>query len=277
MTNFECISLTVDDAIATVTLRQPQKLNALTDEMMTELSSALDIVAADGDVRVIILTGEGRAFSAGYDISPRPIPRSAVQDWRAHFRIGVGAMRKIWDCPKPVVAKVRGACVGGGFDLMFACDLTVATEDSFFGEPEVKFGGGSMFMLLPWLVGIRHVNELLLTGDTVDAGRAYELGLINKVVSADRLDSYVAELARGMTLVPSGTLTKNKATIHRVYEIMGVTEAFRVGEDIAALTLSSREGESLEFDRIAAEQGLKSALAWRTARFSLEGNGRGHS
>lgn len=267
MNDFEYISLHRDNSVATITLRRPQKLNALTDELMTELSNAVDAVGADDDVRVIVLTGEGRAFSAGFDISPRTTPRTTAVEWRSHFRIGVGAMRKIWDCPKPVIAKVRGACVGGGFDLMYACDLTVAADDAFFGEPEVKFGGGSMFMLLPWLIGLRHVNELLLTGETVDAWRAYELGLVNKVVSPDELDGYVEDMARRMTLVPEGTLSKNKGTIHRVYELMGVTEALRLGEDIAALTLSSREGESLEFDRIAAEEGLNSALAWRAARF----------
>lgn len=267
MSEFEFISLDKAAAVATITLRRPQKLNALTDELMTELTEALHAVGSDDDVRVVVLTGAGRAFSSGYDISPRPVPRTTVQEWRSHFRIGVGAMRTIWDCPKPVIAKVRGACVGGGFDLMFACDLTVAAEDAVFGEPEVKFGGGSMFMLLPWLIGMRHVNEILLTGETVDAQRAYELGLVNKVIESDRLDDCVDEMARRMSLVPEGTLVKNKSTIHRVYELMGVNEAFRVGEDIAALTLSSRQGESLEFDRIAAAEGLNSALAWRAARF----------
>jgi len=265
--DYEFIRLTQDGPVATITLCRPQKLNALTDELMTELTDALDIVGNDEAVRVVVLTGDGRAFSSGYDISPREAPRTTVQEWRSHFRIGVGAMRKIWDCPKPVIAKVRGACVGGGFDLMFACDLTVAEEQAFFGEPEVKFGGGSMFMLLPWLIGLRHVNELLLTGETLDARRAYELGLVNKVVPAERLDEHVEEMARRMSLMPHGTLVKNKSTIHRAYELMGVSEAFRLGEDVAVLTLSSREGESLEFDRIAADEGLNSALAWRAARF----------
>lgn len=267
MSEFAFISLDKDEAVAAITLNRPRKLNALTDELMTELTEALRIVGADDDVRVVVLTGAGRAFSAGYDISPRPVPRTTVQEWRSHFRIGVGAMRAIWDCPKPVIAKVRGACLGGGFDLMFACDLAVAADDASFGEPEVKFGGGSMFMILPWLIGMRHVNEILLTGETVDARRAYELGLINRVVPLNLLDESVEEMARRMSLVPNGTLVKNKASIHRVYELMGVSEAVRLGEDIAAMTLSSREGESLEFDRIAAEEGLNSALAWRAARF----------
>ncbi len=270
MTPFEFIRYGCADGIATITLSRPEKLNALTDELMTELTSALDHCAQDDKVQVVVLTGAGRAFSAGFDISTREVPRVSVDDWKTHFRIGCGAMRKVWDLPKPVIAKVRGPCLGGGFDLAFSCDLIVAADDAKFGEPEVKFGGGSMFMLLPWIVGIRHVNEILLTGNVLTAERAHELGIINTVVPREELDAAVEQLATHMCRLPRGTLTRNKALIHRVYEMMGVREAVRASEDNSVLGLSAKttSGSVSEFDHITATEGVTAALAWQKARFA---------
>ncbi len=270
MSNFEFIQLGTSNGVATITLNRPNKLNALTDELMTEVTEALDQCAKDAAVQVVVLTGAGRAFSAGFDISTREVPRVSVNDWKSHFRTGTAAMQKVWDLPKPVIAKVRGPCLGGGFDLAFSCDLIVAADDAKFGEPEVKFGGGCMFMLLPWIVGIRHVKEILLTGNMLSAQRAHEIGLINEVVPLDALDATVDQLAAHMCRVPKGTLGRNKALIHRVYELMGVKEAVRLSEDSSVLGLSSKTtaGVSDEFDRISAEQGVSAALAWQKARYA---------
>ena len=270
MKSLEFVQLSCADGVATITLQRPAKLNALTDELMTELALALDHCAQDDAVQVVVLTGAGRAFSAGFDISARVVPRVSVNDWKSHFRTGNSAMQRVWDLPKPVIAKVRGPCLGGGFDLAFSCDLIVAAEDAQFGEPEVKFGGGCMFMLLPWIVGIRHVNEILLTGNMLSAKRAYELGVINEVVTGDALDAAVDKLAGHMCRIPKGTLSRNKAMIHRIYELMGVKEAVRVSEDSSVLSLSSKTtaGTVDEFDRISAEQGVSAALAWQKARYA---------
>lgn len=258
------------DGVATITLQRPEKLNALTDELMTELTQALDQCAQDNAVQVVVLTGAGRSFSAGFDISTREVPRVSVNDWKSHFRTGNTAMQRVWDLPKPVIAKVRGHCLGGGFDLAFACDLIVASEDALFGEPEVKFGGGCMFMLLPWIVGIRHVNEILLTGNMLTAQRAHELGVVNEVVPGDALDAAVEKLTAHMCRIPGGTLSRNKSLIHRVYEMMGVKEAVRASEDAAVLSLSAKTtgGAVDEFDRISAAQGVSAALAWQRARYA---------
>lgn len=270
MPDFEFIRYGCADGVATLTLNRPEKLNALTDELMSELTAALAHCEQDEQVQVVVLTGAGRAFSAGFDISPRPVPRVSVDDWKTHFRIGCAAMRKVWDLQKPVIAKVRGPCVGGGFDLAFSCDLIVAADDAKFGEPEVKFGGGSMFMLLPWIVGMKHVNEILLTGNMLTAQRAYELGIVNSVVSLEELDAAVQRLATHMCRLPAGTLSRNKTLIRRVYEIMGVREAVRASEDSSVLNLSARttSQEPNEFERISAAQGVTAALAWQKARFA---------
>lgn len=270
MPTHEFIRLDAAHGVATITLNRPDKLNALTDALMTELAAALEQCASDDAVQVVVLTGAGRAFSAGFDISGREGPRVSVNDWKSHFRIGTAAMQKVWDLPKPVIAKVHGPCLGGGFDLAFSCDLIVASEDAKFGEPEVKFGGGCMFMLLPWIVGIRHVNEILLTGNMLSARRAHEIGLINEVVPMAGLDEAVGRLAAHMCRVPKGTLGRNKAMIHRVYEMMGAREAVRMSEDLSVLGLSAKTtaGSIGEFERICAEKGVSAALEWQAARYA---------
>lgn len=265
------VDLAREGGVATITLRRPEKLNALTDALMLELTAALDAVAADKSVRVVVLSGAGRAFSAGFDVSPKPGEPRQVSGWKQHVETGVAAMRRIWTLPQPVVAKIRGACLGGGFDLALACDLAYASDDAFFGEPEVKFGGGSMFMVLPWLIGLRHVNELLLTGRTFDARRACELGLINEAVPADALDARVAAVVRHMCEVPEGTLPKNKAMTHRIYELMGLLDAIGISADTTTIALSARDGDGNAFDAIAKRDGLAAALTWQKQRFAAIG------
>jgi len=267
MPSYECIEVAIDEAVASVTLNRPKKLNALSDQLMTELTSALDDIAKDDKIRVVVLTGAGRAFCSGFDVTPRAVPRSTIQEWREHVRIGIGAMKRIWTLPQPVVAKVRGACVGGGFDLALCCDLTVASEDAFFGEPEVKWGGGAMFMVLPWLLQIKHVNELLLLGRTMPAKRAYELGIVNEIVAPEALDQHVTDMAKHLATMPAGTLARNKDAVHRMCDMMGMAEGMLASEDLSTLRLASRSGEGKEFQEYAAKHGLKAAFEWRDKKF----------
>src|SRR5262249_56181411 len=103
---------------------------------------------------------------------------------------GFGTGMGLWRFPKPTIAAVRGACLAGGCELALACDLTVASEDAFFGEPELKFGAGIVAMILPWIVGPKLAKEIILTGeDRIPAARAREIGMVNRVVPADRLDA----------------------------------------------------------------------------------------
>lgn len=176
----------------------------------------------------------------------------------------------VWDMGKPVIAQVQGHCLGGGFDLTMACDLVIAAENAEFGEPEVLFAGTCMFMLLPWLTTMRTCKQVLLTGDTIGAQRAEELGLINQVVPKDVLEETVEALAKRMARMPLGTLPLNKRLINRVYELMNVREALTLSRDNAVSALFSKEREALEFDQIVARDGLKAALRWRDARFSAQ-------
>jgi enoyl-CoA hydratase len=255
------------DAVATVTLRRPQKLNALTDELMKELVTTLDRIAGDAAIRVVVLTGEGRAFSAGFDVSVnKDLPERTAADWTEHFELAYAGLSRVWSLPQPVVAKVRGACLGGGFALSLVCDLAYASEDSFFGEPEVKFGGSTMSPILAWALPPRYFKELVLTGRFVDAKQAETWGLINEAVSADRLDARVDQVVRHMCLLPPGTLARNKNLLNRFYETMGHTTLLDMAQDRSVLGLSAAPAD--EFTQISKASGLSAALKWQKKRFS---------
>jgi enoyl-CoA hydratase len=267
MTTTPLIQCRTVDGVATLTISRPLKLNALTDGIMRELAAELDRIACDGSIRVVVLTGEGRAFSAGFDVSIEPnMPERTPANWEEHFRLAYGGLQRVWSLPQPVVAKVRGACLGGGFALSLACDLAYASEDSFFGEPEVKFGGSTLSPILAWALSPRHFKELVLTGRFLDAKKAEAWGLINEVVSADGLDARVDQVVRHMCLLPPGTLTKNKALLNRFYDAMGYRTVLDMAQDRSVMGLSAaRENE---FTRISKEGGVSAALEWQKKRFA---------
>lgn len=267
MNNYSQISFEVEGEIARLTLRRPQKLNALTDQINTELHDALDRIAATTAIKVVILSGEGRAFSAGYDVGEgEDMPVRTPPYWKHHFALAFGTLRRIWNLPQPVVAKVRGACLGGGMAMALASDLTYASEDAFFGDAEIKFGGGgNMFPVLQWMIGMKKLSELMLTGRNVYAPEALELGMVNEVASAADLDARVDQVARHMCLLPNDTLVRNKASTRRWYEEMGIVPMLRSAEANCVLGLST--GGETDFTRISKSEGVSAALKWQKARF----------
>ncbi len=156
MTDYALISFEVKGEVAHVMLRRPHKLNAITDDMNTELFDALNRIAETPAIKLVILSGEGRAFSSGYDVGEgEDMPARTPPYWKHHFRLAFRTLRRIWTLPQPVIAKVNGACLGGGMAMAMACDLIYASEDAFFGDAEIKFGGGgNMFPVLQWIIGM---------------------------------------------------------------------------------------------------------------------------
>ena len=152
--------------------------------MLSEIGQALDEAEGDAAVRAIVVRGAGAAFSSGFDLKEQMERRPAgVAQWRPILRKDFDTVMRFWHCPKPTIAAVRGPCLAGACELALACDLTIAAEDAFFGEPELKFGAGIVVMLLPWIVGPKIAKEIILTGeDRIGAQRAYEIGMINRIV-----------------------------------------------------------------------------------------------
>lgn len=258
------------DGVATVTLLRPERLNALTDTINVELYELFNQIAEDKAIKVVVLTGQGRAFSAGYDLGFTPdIPERNVAWWREHFRLAYRTLRRMWALPQPIIAKVRGASVGGGFALGLMADLCYASEDAFFGEPEVKFGGGTMSPILCWALPMRVFNELLLTGRTLSARRAEALGLINEAVPADELDAHVDRVTRHMLMLPGDTLISNKRTNHEFYDHYGADKLAFFWERSTIAAASGRpERVEDEFTRRSREEGLSAALKWQKAAFA---------
>lgn len=195
---YQHLTIEKRDRIATLTISRPDKLNALNDATIGELSAAVDNLRLSDDVGGIIVTGAGRAFVAGADIA-----ELASQDpvmAKARARGGQETFRRIETSPKPVVAAINGFALGGGCELAMACHIRVAADNAKFGQPEVKLGltpgyGGTQ--RLARLVGKGRALELLLTGDMIDAAEAYRIGLVNRVVPpAELMDVARAILGR---------------------------------------------------------------------------------
>jgi enoyl-CoA hydratase len=221
------VRYTTEGAIAVLSLNRPNKLNAINPAMIAELHAALDRAEADEAVRVILLRGEGRAFSAGFDLdvdAPAGGDREAF--WREELRRDLNIIMRFWDSPRVTIAAVHGYCLGSAMEMALACDLTVASDDCRFGVPEVAFGSGIVAMLLPWLTAAKVAKELLLTADKqVSAARLESLGLINRVVAPEAL----VETARALgAQVANNDLTAvrlTKQAINASYRIMGMPEA----------------------------------------------------
>jgi enoyl-CoA hydratase len=177
------------DGIARVTVNRPDKLNALNAIVIAELADAVTRIETDAAVRGVIVTGAGsKAFVAGADINE--LTEQGVAGGRARAIVGQQVFRRLERCGKPVIAAVNGFALGGGCELAMACHLRVAGINTRFGQPEVKLGiapgyGGTV--RLPRLVGKARALELLLTGDMIDAEEAHRIGLVNRVVPADRV------------------------------------------------------------------------------------------
>ncbi len=187
--NYTNLLLKKDPPLLTITLNRPDKLNALNRRTLEELDSAFSEIEKDEQIRGILLTGSGeKAFAAGADIAE--IQALDLTSGEAFARFGQQVFARIENCTKPVIALVNGFALGGGCELAMACHLRLASENAKFGQPEVNLGlipgyGGTQRMAR--LIGKGRALELLLTGNMIDAQRAYEMGLVNQVISAETL------------------------------------------------------------------------------------------
>ncbi len=190
----------LSDGIARVTINRPDKLNALNATVIAELGQAVGRIETDSAVRGVILTGAGaKAFVAGADIGE--IAEQGPMEGQARSRAGQEVFRRLERCGKPVIAAINGFALGGGCELAMACHIRLAGEQARFGQPEVKLGIGPGYggtVRLPRLVGKGRALELLLTGQMIDAQEAHRIGLVNRVVPAERLLEEAEQLLRAI-------------------------------------------------------------------------------
>ena len=269
------------DRLAIVTLNRPEKMNALSHRLRGELFDALKRAEADPHVRVIIIRGAGRCFSAGYDLSganqsddpgayvdtrsglPNVGPVHPGQgQWANHLLSGYWL---IWELAKPVIAQVHGYCLAGGTELATFCDLMFVAEDAILGYPPVRGMTTADLVYHPWHMPMRKARELLYTGDPITGVEAVRIGWANRAYPADRLAEETERFARRIANIESDLLMLSKRGINRAYEVMGIRTALAVGADLQALSTYRPSGKT--FGTILREQGLKAALAWRDGPF----------
>ena len=272
---YHAIRLERSGAVATLTLDRPQRLNAINKQMLLELQHALDTVEGDPELRALVVNGAGGNFSSGFDLSEQMEARpTGVEIWREILERDFGTITRFWHFKKPTIAAVGGYCLAGGCELALCCDITLASEDAIFGEPELKFGAGIVVMILPWLVGPKHAKEIILRGmDRIPAQEALRIGLINRVVSVGKLDSTALALARDIAVIDPHLVQKTKRAINRTFEIMGLVDALEAALDIDLAIEGAGSADKIEFMKIARKDGLRAAIAWRDGRFGKGGNG----
>jgi 2-(1,2-epoxy-1,2-dihydrophenyl)acetyl-CoA isomerase len=218
---YETIRLEREGPIATVLLNRPDRLNAMYTKLFEEFSDAFEQIRADDSMRVVVITGAGRAFCAGGDIK---LDVSQVGSWEPKTmvyenEIGHRMIRDIRQLPRPVIARVNGVAVGGGCDLALACDIVIASTEASFGEFWIRRGllpgmGGAQ--MLPFLVGTHRAKELLFTGDRIDAEEAARIGLINRAVAPEELDDAVDAMAQRLANMPTMAIGVIKKMVHNV-------------------------------------------------------------
>lgn len=282
MTTYENILVETDGPVATITLNRPEKLNALSIGLREDLEGALRELNPGDAVRVVRIRAAGRAFCAGYDLTPgrggRPVSTQerGTKAWelgesriamdRQGLREMVDRWLWMWSYRKPIVAQVQGYCLAGGGELVGACDIVFAAEDARFGHPASRaLGIPPTLGMWPAKIGMLKTKELLFTGDMIDGREAERIGMVNRAVPADHLDDEAMAFCKRIAQLPLDALSVHKHVTNRWFEIAGLRTAAAEGAEFDAIYHETPAAK--EFNRIAGEQGLKSALAWRDDPF----------
>lgn len=214
--HFKAIRYEVQDNIATIVLNRPEKLNAINHTMATELDEAIALAAAASDVRVIVIRGEGRCFSAGADLYEKTEQRSLEDLMLRHTTPEGRNYWAIWNVPKPVIASVHSYCLAGALWVTQMCDLTIAGESALFGSPVVRFAQHPS--IHPPVLTLKFAKEMALTGKPITAARAERIGLANRVVPDSDLVEETYAWARELAELPALGLGLAKRAINRAYE-----------------------------------------------------------
>jgi len=230
-------------AVAVVTMDRPEFRNAQNSKMTYALDRAFYRAAEDAAVKVVVLAGEGKHFSAGHDIgtpgrdADETFERKAGLWWdhvgkdgaasryARESEVYLGMCRRWRDLPKPTIAMVQGACIAGGLMLAWCCDLVIASDDAFFADPVVRMGiPGVEYFAHPWQMPPRFAKEFLFLGERVDATRARELGMVNRVVPRDRLEAETMDVAEKIAAMPAFGLALTKRAVNQCEDLMGMRD-----------------------------------------------------
>lgn len=269
---YESILFEHDEGVATLTLNRPEKQNALSQGLLAELREVLDTIDRDPQTRVVLMTGAGRAFSSGFDLSPRELAADAPKDeadWSRLIKSNFDTLMRIWNLRQPVIAAVNGPAIAAGSNLALICDITLASEQATFGEPEIRHFALSPLILLPYLANnSKAMHYLYYSGDTIGAEEALQLGLVSKVVTADQLLPEARRIARRIAQVPAYPVQITKRSIKSAYEMMGFKNAMELHRANDALVIdASQIEEKQKLMGVLIENGLRAFLELRDGPF----------
>jgi enoyl-CoA hydratase len=266
------VRLDFDDAVATLTLDRPDRLNTITRDLIADFRDALAEAQAQDEIRVIRLKGAGRAFCAGYDIdwgaesmkeAEADAPWDPMADLAMMSRF-VDAYMSLWRSPKPVVAQIHGFCVGGGTDFALCSDLIVCAEDCRIGYPPARVWGSPTTAMWTYRLGLERSKRLLLTGDPLDGRTAVDWGLASECHPEPDLDGAAMALCRRVAQLPANQLQMMKLLVNQVIEQMGLHTTQLIGTLFDGAARHTPEGAA--FSKAALED-VRSAVRDRDAPF----------
>jgi enoyl-CoA hydratase len=276
--SYETLLYDVDEAVASITLNRPDRLNTIVPPMPDELEAAVLRAVKDRGVKVILLRGAGRAFCAGFDFGQgfhhwdEALTTDGAWDPGKDF-IGATAsalgpvpkFMTIWRSPKPVIAQVHGWCVGGGSDLALCADIVIASDDARIGTPYSRMWGCYLTGMWIYRLGLTRAKEHALTGGPLSGREAAEVGLVNASVPFDRLEAEALETADRLTSIPSAQLAAMKLIVNQAYENMGLASTQLLGPVLDGLMRNTPEAK--RFIELAEREGVSAVVASRDSRF----------
>ena len=271
-----------DDRVGIITLNRPEKLNALSQELLYDFDAALHDMEADHTIRVIVVKGAGRAFSAGYDLTPSQKTGAdavvrrhrGVDDKGRRLLMGIRTgMQQItdihmyfWNMAKVTIAQVHGYAVAGGCEMAMMADLVVAADDAQLGHPGLRgLGTSRTGVIWPLVIGMRKAKELYYTGENVTGTEAEEIGMINYAWPKEELEDRTLAFADRLANISADHLAILKVNMNRFYENMGIYSSVRSSTDLDAAGQFTEF--SYDWQEKMRDEGLKDALQWRDGPF----------
>jgi enoyl-CoA hydratase len=272
---YEAIDYSTDGALARIVLNRPERLNAINTQLVADLRAAVIAANDNAAVRVIILSGAGRAFCAGYDLDWGTRAEDAgqramsgmwdpVRDYLGMSR-NVRAYMSLWESPKPVIAQVHGWCVGGGTDLALCSDLIFMADDAQIGYPPARVWGEPTTMMWVYRLGLEHAKRLMLTGGSLTGAEAERIGLCSKALPASQLADHVDAFARKLATIPLNQLAMSKLLVNQAYENMGLRTTQMLGTVFDGVARHTPEG--IAWRDMAMKEGFREAVRRRDAPF----------
>jgi enoyl-CoA hydratase len=270
---FETIDYSAADGVAHLVLNRPERLNAINRQLIADVRDAVVVAGDDESVRVIVLSGAGRAFCAGYDLDWGTKAEDATQralsgqwdpvrDYQGMSR-NVRVFMSLWESPKPVIAQVHGWCVGGGTDMALCADLIYVAEDARIGYPPARVWGEPTTVMWVYRLGLEHAKRLVLSGEPLSGEEAERIGLASRAVPAAELPAAVEEMARKLATVPANQLAMSKLLVNQAYENMGLRTTQMLGTFFDGIARHTPEG--VAWRDMAMREGFREAVRRRDA------------